>query len=38
MSLGKSIGTLSPSTNSKEAAKTAQKQGDADIKEAETES
>lgn len=36
MSLGKSIQTLSPKTDAKEATKTAQKQSDADIKEAET--
>lgn len=38
MSLGKSIQTLSPNTDSKEATKTAQKQSDADLKEAETQS
>ena len=38
MSLGKSIQTLSPETDSKEAAKTATKQSDADIKGAETQS
>lgn len=38
LSLGKSIQTLSPGTDSKEAAKTATKQSDADIKDAETQS
>jgi hypothetical protein len=38
MSLGKSIQTLSPKTDSKEAAKTATKQSDADIRDAETKS
>jgi len=38
MSLGKSIQALSPKTDAKEATKTAQKQSDADIKEAETNS
>jgi hypothetical protein len=38
MSLGKSIQTLAPNTDSKEAAKTGQKQSDADIKDAETQS
>src|SRR5215831_2703093 len=38
MSLGKSIQTLSPNANSKTEATNAQKQGDADIKEAETNS
>jgi len=38
MSLGKSIQTLSPTANSKTEATNAQKQGDADIKEAETNS
>jgi len=36
MNLGKSIQTLSPKTDAKEAASTAQKESDADIKEAET--
>lgn len=38
MSLGKSIQTLSPKTNAKEATKTAEKQSNTDIHEAETES
>lgn len=38
LSLGKSIQTLSPATDSKEAAKTAQKQSDDDIKDAQTQS
>jgi hypothetical protein len=38
MSLGKSIQTLSPNSDSKTEAKNAQKQSDADIKEAETSS
>src|SRR5215467_4268295 len=38
MSLGKSIQTLSPNTDAKEAAKTGQKQSDADIKDAQTQS
>ena len=38
MSLGKSIEALAPTTNAKEAAKTATKQSDADIKDAETNS
>ena len=38
LSLGKSIQTLSPKTDSKEAAKTATKQSDADIRDAETKS
>jgi hypothetical protein len=36
MSLGKSIQTLSPNTDSKEAVKTAQQQSDADIKDSQT--
>jgi hypothetical protein len=38
MSLGKSIQALSPTANSKTEATNAEKQGDADIKEAETNS
>jgi hypothetical protein len=38
MSLGKSIQALSPKIDAKEAANTAQKQSDADIKDAETQS